>query len=141
MKILVTGVAGFIGFHLANRLAKNNHSVIGIDNLNKLYYEDLKYGRLTESGFSVKHFPEGEKIKSSKYSNYQFIKLDIRDKDNLNSEGKAHSDHQPERSWIAVTAAKAQFIVELDKVRFSYVFPGRDECPCAISSSLLVLHG
>ncbi|MFC2117548.1 NAD-dependent epimerase/dehydratase family protein [Bacteroidota bacterium] len=83
MKILVTGVAGFIGFHLANRLAKKNHSVIGIDNLNKLYYEDLKYGRLVESGFAVKHITEGEKIKSKKYSNYQFIKLDIRDEKNI----------------------------------------------------------
>ena len=38
MKILVTGVAGFIGFHLTKKLLDNGHTVLGVDNLNK-YYE------------------------------------------------------------------------------------------------------
>ena len=42
MKILVTGVAGFIGYHVALKLLKKKISVIGIDNLNDYYDIDLK---------------------------------------------------------------------------------------------------
>jgi UDP-glucuronate 4-epimerase len=37
MNILITGVAGFIGFHLAKKLIEEGHTVIGIDNLNSYY--------------------------------------------------------------------------------------------------------
>ena len=37
MKILVTGCAGFIGYHLSKKLIKNNIKVIGVDNINKYY--------------------------------------------------------------------------------------------------------
>ena len=46
MKVLITGVAGFIGFNLANRLLKEGHSVCGIDNLNDYYDVNLKKIRL-----------------------------------------------------------------------------------------------
>ena len=42
MKILITGVAGFIGFHLANKLLKSNHKIYGVDNLNNYYSASLK---------------------------------------------------------------------------------------------------
>ncbi|MDH7565698.1 MAG: NAD-dependent epimerase [Clostridiales bacterium] len=44
--ILLTGSAGFIGFHLSNRLLKEGHSVIGVDNLNNYYDVELKKSRL-----------------------------------------------------------------------------------------------
>ncbi len=46
MKIIVTGIAGFIGSKTAEMLLKEGHSVIGIDNLNNYYDERLKYHRL-----------------------------------------------------------------------------------------------
>jgi UDP-glucuronate 4-epimerase len=46
MKILVTGVSGFIGFHLANKLIKKKYNVIGVDNLNTYYDINLKKARL-----------------------------------------------------------------------------------------------
>ena len=42
MKILVTGVAGFIGYHLSNKLLLKNYKVIGIDNVNNYYDVRLK---------------------------------------------------------------------------------------------------
>ncbi|MEA4806460.1 NAD-dependent epimerase [Acetobacterium wieringae] len=46
MKILITGVAGFIGFHLASLLLDENHQIVGIDNLNDYYEQSLKEDRL-----------------------------------------------------------------------------------------------
>lgn len=46
MKILITGVAGFIGFHAAQRLLSLGHEIVGVDNLNDYYDVSLKEGRL-----------------------------------------------------------------------------------------------
>ena len=45
-KILITGVAGFIGFHLAVKLIKKKYKIIGIDNLNDYYDQKLKKNRV-----------------------------------------------------------------------------------------------
>jgi UDP-glucuronate 4-epimerase len=50
MKILVTGAAGFIGFHLCKSLLSKGHQVVGIDNVNDYYDVNLKYDRLNELG-------------------------------------------------------------------------------------------
>ena len=46
MRILITGVAGFIGFHLATELSKKKHQIIGLDNLNNYYSPKYKSQRL-----------------------------------------------------------------------------------------------
>ena len=46
MKILITGVGGFIGFHLAENLLKKGHTIIGVDNLNNYYDVNLKKDRI-----------------------------------------------------------------------------------------------
>jgi UDP-glucuronate 4-epimerase len=69
MKIIVTGTAGFIGFHVATRLLKDGHTVIGIDNLNDYYDPRLKHKR-------------NAILKKSK--KYKFYKVDIADKDIVN---------------------------------------------------------
>ena len=45
-KILITGAAGFIGFHLSQKLLKEGHEIYGIDNLNDYYDPALKQARL-----------------------------------------------------------------------------------------------
>jgi len=92
MKILVTGAAGFIGFHLVEALVKLGHVVVGIDNINDYYDINLKYARLAESGISRTDVVESEchsefvsgsieklMVQSAKYKNYSFAKIDITD--------------------------------------------------------------
>ena len=80
MKILVTGSAGFIGFHLSNKLAELGHDVFGIDNINNYYDVNLKLARLEKSGFDRKLIKEGKKVVSKRNSNFQFVKQDLLNK-------------------------------------------------------------
>ena len=68
--ILVTGAAGFIGYHLCKKLIKNNHKIIGLDNLNSYYDVELKLARLSN-------------LKKEK--KFKFYKIDISKKKKLNN--------------------------------------------------------
>ena len=81
--ILVTGTAGFIGFHLAKRLVENGHSVVGYDNINDYYDVNLKYSRLSETGIDKNDIEDYKAVKSSKYGNYTFIKGDLANREGL----------------------------------------------------------
>lgn len=65
---IVTGAAGFIGYHLTKELLEEGHKVVGLDNLNDYYDINLKYVRLD---------------KLTPYSSFSFIKIDISDKNQL----------------------------------------------------------
>ena len=69
MKILVTGSAGFIGMHVCVNLLKKDFQVVGIDNLNDYYDQQLKIDRNNEILSLGKRF--------------KFIKCDLLDKDQL----------------------------------------------------------
>jgi UDP-glucuronate 4-epimerase len=79
MKILITGTAGFIGFHTAKSLIEKGFEVVGLDNINDYYDINLKYGRLIESGINGEVCEYGKIIKSNKYPAYRFIKSDLED--------------------------------------------------------------
>jgi len=68
MKLLVTGAAGFIGFHTARRLLARGDEVVGLDNLNDYYDVRLKHKRLE----LLKHEPR-----------FRFVKLDLQDRENM----------------------------------------------------------
>ena len=79
MKILVTGAAGFIGFHLSKRLLERGDEVVGIDNLNDYYDPALKKARLAQLGVNSY---EGPKVHhSDSYEHFTFRKMDIADND------------------------------------------------------------
>lgn len=85
MKILVTGTAGFIGYHLTNKLLPAGHEVIGLDIINDYYDVNLKYARLSQAGIEKEDIEYNRVIGSKLYPNYRFIKLKLEDRDNLNA--------------------------------------------------------
>ncbi|MBN1952645.1 MAG: NAD-dependent epimerase [Bacteroidales bacterium] len=83
MKILITGTAGFIGFHLAKNLLERGDEVVGLDSINDYYSVDLKYDRLRECGIDTGKINYGQKVVSGRYPNYSFIQLKLEDNDAL----------------------------------------------------------
>jgi len=77
MKILVTGSAGFIGFHLAKRLIADGHEVVGLDNLNHYYDVRLKLDRLSELGIEAMEIAMGKPEMQSKINTFRFHKADL----------------------------------------------------------------
>ena len=82
-KILITGTAGFIGFHLANALLERGDEVVGIDNINDYYDVNLKYARLAEAGIARDDIDWGKVAKSTKYEKYRFIRMNLEDREEL----------------------------------------------------------
>ncbi|MBD2809887.1 NAD-dependent epimerase [Xenorhabdus sp. Vera] len=68
MKYLVTGAAGFIGFHLIKKLIKNGNHIVGIDNINDYYDVNLKKSRLEIL---------------SKFKNFKFSLMNVSDRDSI----------------------------------------------------------
>lgn len=82
-KILVTGAAGFIGFHLVNALIKLGEEIVGLDNINDYYDTNLKYDRLKLTGINKKDIKWHRKITSNVYSDYSFIRMNLEDSNEL----------------------------------------------------------
>ncbi len=78
MNILITGSAGFIGFHLALKLLKNKYTIIGLDNLNSYYSKDFKKHRISIL---------------NKKKNFFFEKIDLKSKIAVN---KLFKKYRPE---------------------------------------------
>jgi len=87
-KILVTGSAGFIGFHLCRSLLDDSFGVLGIDNLNNYYDPKLKHARLDQL---------------TPFKSFTFEKIDIADRESLT---KAFTDFKPQK--VVNLAAQAR---------------------------------
>ena len=84
-KILVTGAAGFIGFHLCENLLEKGYNVVGLDNINDYYDIELKYSRLEVLGIAKNEAEVfGATVSSKKYANrFEFTRLNLEDRENL----------------------------------------------------------
>jgi UDP-glucuronate 4-epimerase len=111
--ILVTGAAGFIGFHVAQRLAVSGRAVIGIDNLNAYYDPALKQARLAEL---------------ARFDNFRFRKLDLKDRDGMASlfaEGKfAHVVHLAAQAGVRHSLTAPHDYVDSNITGFLNVLEG-----------------
>ncbi|ANW94957.1 capsule biosynthesis protein CapI [Wenyingzhuangia fucanilytica] len=85
MRILITGAAGFIGYHLSSLLLSKGHQVVGIDNINDYYDVNLKYARLNELGIQRESASEFLKeVTSGKTNNFKFIRMNLEDTESIN---------------------------------------------------------
>lgn len=83
MKILVTGAAGFIGFHLSKKFVEQGHVVVGLDNINDYCDINLKYARLNELGIA-RHEAETylNKTTGELFNNsFQFVRMNLEDRE------------------------------------------------------------
>ena len=94
MKYLITGVAGFIGNFVAERLCDKGHTVVGIDNLNDYYDPELKLARLRR----IEHF-----------DNFTFIKMDLADREGI---AKLFADEKFERVIHLAAQAGVRYSIE-----------------------------
>lgn len=83
MTILITGTAGFIGFHLTQKLLESNAKIIGLDSINNYYNPQLKYDRLKVLGFEPSKIEKGKILQSSLNENLYFIQLELQDKEKI----------------------------------------------------------
>lgn len=84
-KVLITGAAGFIGYHLSKKMLELGFQVFGIDNLNAYYDVRLKLDRLKELGIDTQDgiFLRQEEVRSFKFSNLNFLQLDLTDENRI----------------------------------------------------------
>ena len=101
--ILVTGAAGFIGFHLSKRLLESGIRIIGFDNINSYYDPSLKHARLDIL---------------NQYPDFTFIKGDLADRDAVNA---IFDEYHPEIVVNLAAQAGVRYSIENPQV---YIFSG-----------------
>ena len=88
--ILVTGAAGFIGYHVAKALSKSEYDIVCIDSINAYYDQQLKYDRLADLGF--RSCEEWNKpCVSDAHDNIRFYRMDIADSEAIDELFSKHS--------------------------------------------------
>jgi UDP-glucuronate 4-epimerase len=84
-KILITGSAGFIGYHLTGRLLAGGAEVVGIDNINSYYDPKIKFDRLKQHGIGEAAKEFHKELQSEDFPQYRFIRMDLSARDALDA--------------------------------------------------------
>jgi len=113
--ILITGSAGFIGYHVARKLIELGSKVVGLDNLNDYYDPELKQARLLQCGINTAEGKSGSATISTRFPNYTFYRADIQEREILE---KIFTDHKVKR--VVHLAAQAGVRYSLENPR-SYI--------------------
>src|SRR5215510_4889465 len=130
--ILVTGAAGFIGFHVAHRLLSSGRKVVGLDNLNAYYDPRLKHARLAE----LTSFPT-----------FRFAKRDLADRDGIAELFDAHDFpfviHLAAQAGVRYSLTDPHAYVDANLVGFLNVLEGcrRNHCRHLIYASSSSVYG
>jgi UDP-glucuronate 4-epimerase len=130
--ILVTGAAGFIGFHLAKRLLEQGRSVVGLDNLNSYYDPKLKHARLAEL---------------SKFPRFEFFKLDLVDRAGISALFEEHRFpyvvHLAAQAGVRHSLTDPQAYVDSNLVGFTNILEGcrRHGCQHLLYASSSSVYG
>jgi len=85
MKVLITGAAGFIGYHLSKKLIQNGLDVVGLDSINDYYDIELKYARLADLGITRNSIHFGVLTNSRQFQNFRFIQIEMEEAAQLNT--------------------------------------------------------
>lgn len=113
MKLLVTGAAGFIGFHLSKALTENNIEVVGLDNVNDYYDTQLKKDRLN--------------ILNEK-NNFTFYKNDLKDKTDVDNifekEQPTHVVHLAAQAGVRYSIENPYAYVDSNLIGFMNILEG-----------------
>jgi UDP-glucuronate 4-epimerase len=118
-KVLVTGVAGFIGYHLAQRLIKEGVEVIGIDNLNDYYDVNLKKARLaqldSQAGFTFQFLELSDRLQVTQlFQNYTFDYV-------VNLAAQAGVRYSLQNPWVYIDSNVTGFVNLLEGCRQSKI--------------------
>jgi UDP-glucuronate 4-epimerase len=109
MRTLVTGAAGFIGFHLCARLAGSGDEVMGIDSINDYYDQSLKYARLAELGFDRGSCDSRRTVKSGKLRGLSFRRIALQDKAGME---ELFREHRYDRVCHMAAQAGVRYSIE-----------------------------
>ena len=132
MKILVTGAAGFIGFHTAKQLLEDGYTVIGIDNLNDYYDPKLKVARLE----ILKNYPA-----------FEFTRMDIKDQAVIDQLFKIHDFdrviHLAAQAGVRYSMGNPMAYVESNLVGFANILDAcrHAETPHLVYASSSSVYG
>lgn len=84
MKILVTGAAGFIGYHVSKKLLEKGYTVVGLDNINDYYDIQIKYDRLNQLGINQQFGKEfNQLVNSSTQPKFTFVRMALENREAL----------------------------------------------------------
>jgi UDP-glucuronate 4-epimerase len=128
MKTLVTGAAGFIGFHLCQRLARQGDEVTGIDSINDYYDPSLKYARLAELGFDRVTSDSGRIAASTIHDRLSFRRLALQERGGMEELFGTHGFdrvcHMAAQAGVRYSIENPHAYVESNVVGFLNILEG-----------------